>query len=428
MCINCFVPPQKILFISNGHGEDAIGARLAQELLLEANRQNKEIVVEAVPIVGRGDVYERLNGDGVRVLGPRWEPPSGGFTFTSLKLLWGDLRDGMPQKTHAQHWAVRNAKPDIVVVVGDVYALWVTFSFGFKADKPLWGAVLSKTNGVKPIVFQYQPLVSRHYQDGMDAKTRLERANRVTVDSFVAPELHWMRRVRQVFARDARTADWLRELGVPHASFVGNLMMDMLKPERQLDPVLDGRPVLALLPGTRDDFLFSLPRMLMAVQALPEFQVFAAFAGDATKISLPSGWSWAEPSQAEREASAKTVAVCGNVRVPLLTDAFAALLRKARVVLGTAGTANEQAVGLGVPVVGFATNGPQYTGSFARAQARLLADGLCLTEADAVSLVKAVRFAHTDEALRARVLQLGRERMGGAGGAQKIAEVVLQSV
>jgi uncharacterized protein (TIGR03492 family) len=292
-----------------------------------------------------------------------------------------------------------------------VYALWVTFSFAFK-------------NGRKPRVFQVQPLVSRSYQDNMTAQDRLERANRVTVDSFTAPDRWYMKRVEKIWARDARTSEWLHELGLPQADFAGNVMMDLLEPECDLQAVLDGRPVLALLPGTRDDYRESLPRMLEVVAQLPELQAFAAFPGDLKKLELPSSWTWTESSLLEREASAERTAVHGSIRVPVLRNAFAALLHASGVALGTAGTANEQAVGLGKPTVAFPTNGPQFTGSFARAQKRLLGDGLILVPNETDQIVNGVRQALTPEA-REAAKQAGLERMGTSGGANKIVLEIL---
>jgi uncharacterized protein (TIGR03492 family) len=386
----------KILFVSNGHGEDAIGAFLAKTMLELA----PDLEIEAVPIVGRGNVYEQA---GIRVLGPRWSPPSGGFTFTSLDLFLKDWRDGMRQKTHEQHWAIRNSRADAVMIVGDVYALWVTFSFAFK--------------DAKPRVFQYQPLVSRYYQDGMNASDKLERSSRVTVDSFVLPERLYMKRVEKVFTRDERSAAWLRELGVAHAKFAGNIMMDLLTPELELPT--DTRPVVALLPGTRSDYLFSLPIMLETAALLPEFQTIAAFSG---KLELPSTWVWTSGnfSRVARHDS--------GIEVPMLEHGFAALLHAASVVLGTSGTGNEQAVGLGKPVVGFPTQGPQYLEGFAKAQKRLLGAGLTLEQANPENLARAVKTAHQDQNFRTQVKQTGLERMGLPGGAKRIALEILKAL
>jgi uncharacterized protein (TIGR03492 family) len=403
----------KILFVSNGHGEDAIGSRLARDVLEVARESQTAVELEAVPIVGRGDAYQQV---GVKVSGPRWLPPSGGFTFTSLSRFLGDWRDGMRAKTHQQHWAVRRSKPDVVIVVGDVYALWVTFSFAFKEASPL--------------VFQVQPLVSRYYQDGMTAQDRLERLNRVTVDSFTGVERGYMRRVERVYARDQRTADWLVELGVPQASFVGNLMMDALEPELELHPVLDGRPVLALLPGTRDDHVESLPKMLTAAALLPELQTFAALAQPSEKLELPQGWTWTAPTLAERTVTATRVALHeSGARVPILERAFAALLHASSLVLGTSGTGNEQAVGLGVPVIGFPTRGPQFTKNFARAQKRLLGAGLTLLEQANPQIIAATaRALRNDAAKLEAVKKAGFERMGSPGGSRRVAQEILARV
>ncbi len=395
----------KILFVSNGHGEDAIGAFLAKTML----ELQPDLEIEAVPIVGRGNVYEKA---GINVLGPRWNPPSGGFTFTSLDLFLKDWRDGMRQKTHEQHWAIRNAKADVVMIVGDIYALWVTFSFAFKEAKPR--------------VFQYQPLVSRYYQDGMNAGDKLERTSRVTVDSFVLPERLYMKRAEKVFTRDERSAAWLRELGVPHAKFLGNIMMDLLTPELELQTVLDARPVLALLPGTRNDYLFSFPIMLETVALLPEFQSFAAFSGNLDALELPTGWVWTTGKIVDNLT--RVAKHSSGIEVPIFEHGFAALLQAARVVLGTSGTGNEQAVGLGKPVIGFPTTGPQYLEGFAKAQKRLLGLGLTLIQPDPEILARAVQAAHQDQAFRAQVAQAGLERMGLPGGAKRIALEVLSAL
>lgn len=402
----------KLLFVSNGHGEDAIGGHLASTFLT----LDPTLEIEAVPIVGRGDPYERA---GVRVLGPRVDLPSGGFTFTSLKLLREDWRAGMRQMCHDQFWAIRRSffssgGPDAVIVVGDIYALWASLRF-------------TRRDGRRPPVFQYQPLVSLRYAEGMSAQDRLDRLNRVTVDAFIGPERWLMRSAERVYTRDEPSADHLQKLGVPHARFVGNLMMDLLGPERDLGPILNGWPVLALLPGSRDDHLFSFPLMLEAVAEVPKVQPLAAFNVDLERIVLPTGWSWTNPSDLERSVSVERVALrSSGARVPILTDAFAAVLYAAHTVIGTTGTANEQAVGLGKPVIGFPTRGPQYLEPFARAQRRLLGPGLILTAADAAQIVSAVRRTLTDTAFLETARRTGTERMGGSGGSARLAHEVLE--
>ena len=399
----------KLLFVSNGHGEDAIGGHLAETFL----KADPNLEIEAVPIVGRGEPYERA---GVKMLGPRVDLPSGGFTFTSLKLLRADWKAGMRQMCRDQFWAIRRAQPDAVIVVGDIYALWASLRF-------------TRADARKPPVFQYQPLVSLRYMDGVTARDRLDRLNRVTVDAFIAPERWLMRSTERVYARDEMSADYLRKSGVPQARFVGNLMMDLLTPERDLNSIPDARPALALLPGSRDDHLFSFPLMLEAAAQLPEARALAAFNGNLDRIALPTGWSWTSPTDVERSASAERVALhASGARAPVLTDAFAAVLHAAQVVIGTTGTANEQAVGLGKAVIGFPTRGPQYLEAFARAQRRLLGAGLILTAADPAQIAAAVRRTINDATLLETLQRTGTERMGGAGGSSRVAQETLETL
>jgi uncharacterized protein (TIGR03492 family) len=366
-----------------------------------------------MPVIGRGTPYERAR---VRVLGPRVDLPSGGFTFTSLKLLLEDWRAGLRQMCHDQFWAIRRSQPDAVIVVGDIYALWATLRF-------------TRRDGCEPSVFQYQPLVSVRYMEGMTAKDRLERLNRVTVDAFIAPERWLMRSCECVYTRDEPSAAHLRNSGVPHARFVGNLMMDLLTPERDLGPILDGRPVLALLPGSRDDHLFSFPLMLLTLERLLEVQAFGAFNIKLERIVLPTGWVWVTPNDLERAMSAEHTALhSSGTRVPILRDAFAAALHAAQAVIGTTGTANEQAVGLGKPVIGFPTRGPQYLEPFARAQRRLLGPGLILTRPDPFEIAAAVHRSLTDTALLETAHRVGPERMGVPGGTLQLAKEVLESL
>ena len=59
-------------------------------------------------------------------------------------------------------------------------------------------------------------------------------------------------------------------------------------------------------------------------------------------------------------------------------DAFADILQQSSLVIGMAGTAVEQAVGLGKPVIALPGNGPAFTYRFAEAQNRLLGDSVQL--------------------------------------------------
>ena len=390
-------PARRVLIVSNGHGEDAVGARLAAELL--GARRDLELL--ALPLVGRGAAYEGL----APPLGPRREMPSGGFMLTSPGVLAQDLRAGFAAMSREQYRALAAARPDAVLVCGDVYALWAALRF---SEAPVW---------------QVQPLVSVRYQEGMTPLERLGRLNRTTVDGFVGVERRLMRRAERVWARDEPSAAWLRAHGVPGAASAGNVMMDLAAtPELDLRELLDGRPVLALLPGTRRDHHDSLPLMLSTLDALGgRMQALAALpASLALGVRLPPGWSFAAPGAAEHALGVRLSAVSlRGQRVPFIEQGFVALLHSATVALGTSGTGNEQAAGLGVPVVGFPTRGPQYLPAFARAQRRLLGAALTLSGREPRVIAASV-LGLLDGPARVRAAQEGRARLGPPGAARSI--------
>jgi uncharacterized protein (TIGR03492 family) len=396
-----------LISISNGKAEDALAVCVLKEL----GQLVPGLEMSALSLVGQGLAYEKA---GYNVLGPRQDSPTDGFMMQSFKNFVTDIRAGFLQMSLKQFRAIREAKPDVVFVCGDVYALWAALTF---------------TRNVKPKLLQLQPLVSVYYQDGITPEERLKRLHRIAVDSFVLPERWMMQKVERVFVRDERSSQELRAKGLSNVVSHGNVMMDqVVREEVDLSPVRDGRDLLVLLPGSRDDYLFSFPKMLETAPHLPEFQIFAAFSGDLNCLTLPKGWTWQPPSDLERSLSAERVAVYDKTRVVIFRHAFVACLHHARVVLGTAGTANEQAAGLGIPVVSFPTHGPQFTELFAKAQKRLLGDAVFLLQADPIRLAKMVKQVSNDETLRAAAAQAGLERIGKPGAAKKIARDIVAAL
>jgi uncharacterized protein (TIGR03492 family) len=113
-------------------------------------------------------------------------------------------------------------------------------------------------------------------------------------------------------------------------------------------------------------------------------------------------------------------------------DAFADILHQCAVVVGMAGTAVEQAVGLGKPVVQIPGRGPQFTYPFAEAQERLLGPAVqtigrepatAKTLAAAAEQVAAIL---QDGDYRQRCEAIGQVRVGPPGGSRAIAQQLLQ--
>jgi uncharacterized protein (TIGR03492 family) len=388
-----------VLVISGGNAEDLIGATLAKHL--------EGLRLAAFPLVGAGRRYERLVE---AILGPRRELPSGGFPFNSLSNLVADLRAGFLSDILRQIRTAQLARREVraVVVVGDAYAL----ALGVLASD--WGRL--------PL-FHLQPQISYYYWSGRSLWERLKQPNQFLAEDYMFYE-RWMHRfVRAVYVRDKVSEERARQLGMHKARFVGSMAMDTLPPpERDLSNLLDGRKVLVLLPGTRADVRFSLPMMLESAALLPELQPLVAWAMDFSQVPLAPGW------ELELLDEATAIARKGSSQVWLLRGAFSAILHVGHIAIGTAGTANEQAAGMGIPVVAFPTKGPQYIYPNALRQSRLLGKALRLVEARPEAIADAVRRFLQDPEAYAEARREGIERNGPRGALPRIASEIRQEL
>ena len=405
----------RILIVSNGGAEDLIGAELGRELLRLAGQrgtglEGTELELLALPLVGAGTAYGRL----ARLVGKALDLPSGGFPFGSLSNLRADLKAGLIGTSLSQGRAAWQTGGQVrqVVVVGDSFALTV----GTLAARRV-----AHTGPRLPLV-HLQPLVSRLYGEGMTTRDHLRELNALGANAFMPWELALGRRARRVYTRDAVSARFLALRGV-NAVYRGSFAMDVLPaPERALDAYRDGHPLLVLMPGGRGDAHESLPIMLEAAR---QTVLQAMVAWPRAWADLPELPSWT------LEVLDEDTARLGGQGPPiwLLRGAFSALLHEAQrthgLALGTAGTASEQAAGLGVPVVGFPTSGPQYTAGFARRQARLLGKALTITTPDAQAVAAALEWLNRQPEIYRVAASEGRERIGTAGALPQIAAELL---
>lgn len=93
--------------------------------------------------------------------------------------------------------------------------------------------------------------------------------------------------------------------------------------------------------------------------------------------------------------------------------------------MATAGTATEQLVGLGRPVLSLPGPGPQFKASFARRQSRLLG-GAVLPCRSPEALAQELQTLLADPALANRRGRIGQRRMGAPGGSSRLAALISQ--
>lgn len=392
----------KILVVTNGHGEDQLAVCLIKAL----QRQWPELHIEAIPLVGEG---RRLAAAGVALDGPRVRVPSGGLVRPQMDAVWRDLRAGLLGQMRRQMAFVRSRRDaiDAVIAVGDVFAAFVA-----RRGLP-----------AKPLM-----LVST--------------AKSAYITGHSALETRWMRRhCRHVFARDEPTAAALREAGVT-ASWAGNLMMDALDVTgRQLLPAAHG-PIVALLPGSRDDAYVNLRGMADIVTHLAAAEPRGAQRSWSGLVPLapgldsrrvvsdltPRGWHVVgeRDSPSEEEGPPSTVLHNRGAALHIVEGAFGDVIASADIVVGLAGTANEQAAGLGKPVIAYPGPGVQFGPRFLHAQRRLLGDALRVVAPDAAVVAATIREILAADDVQRHMAAVGHERMGPPGGAERMAAAIVR--
>ena len=366
-----------ILIVSNGHGEDAVGMALAERL-------QRRTTVTAFPLLGEGSAYH-----GVALLEPRLALPSGGFGLRGgWRAFWEDLRSGALRGWMGQRATLRRHRERhrVVVAIGDVYGLWMAAVAG------------------QPVVFI------------ATAKSNYNEPHR-------AIERALLRRLAHVtFTRDEITAQTLRRSGLP-ARFVGNPLMDTIGGMGTSLKVGPTQSTVVILPGSRADADANLGPLLrvcaqVGARGRVHFVCALAPAVDLSRVKSPiSAMGWNIDGDRFR----------GDGITVTLTRAFGDAIRAADVVVGLAGTANEQAAGLGKPVVTFVGPGVQVSPQFVALQQRLLGDALIVAPSwqDAAEAVVRLLGNPAERTARGTV---GRQRMGEPGAVPRIASAILDLV
>lgn len=383
---------KRVLFISNGHGED-----LNASLVLQALRQQFPAVsVAALPLVGEGNAYRRLD---VPLIAPTRSFPSGGIFYNNSIDLVKDLRSGLLGLAGQQIWAARSHRHnfDWVFAAGDIVPLAIARLTGLP-----YSAFIVSTSS---------------YYEG-----------RLHLPLLTAPLLR-SSHCQQLFTRDEYTAQDLQQQGFTKAIFAGYPIMDVLTPTGK-DLRRQAKPMIALLPGSRlPEACQNLGLQLDLCEFITELmpvQICAALVPSFTETELQAvadrqGWQYLGHGRLMKAKDDREILVeCHN-------DAFADILHECDVAIGMAGTAVEQAVGLGKPVIQISGSGPQFTYAFAEAQMRLLGSSIQTigTKAATPEILReaADRVVKTlkDLPYLQACVKNGQARVGFPGGAAGIA-------
>jgi len=386
-----------VLFVSNGYGEDNVAAHIAAVL----NKQHVDISVSGFPTVGSGRFYTEC---GVALAGSGIRMPSEGFV-RSARDLAGDVRRGLVSETLRMGKRVRHAaaEADYIVVTGDPYLLLYTTLF---------------TKAERPRKIFIGTLQSEWYGSGRPFKEHYSILERLWLRLFCGLAI----------ARDAKTAAYLQEKGVRHAVSFGNPMMDCFAvPQARIFP--GDRTVIGILPGSKQEAYANFGTIIETVEALmtrsgkKQNYLFAVAISPhlaVEELQKRFGLRQAGPCKYDPAFSVYRTKDRG-IELHVTSRRFGGVIEEADLVIGLSGTGNEQAAGLGKPVVGFWGEGPQITRKFMEAQKRLLGVSLFLCPPDPVTVARRIEEVLEDKGLLQSVSNNGRERMGGTGSVTSIA-------
>ncbi len=396
---------KRILFLSNGYAEDLIAAAIIEKLVNEVPR----IEIKALPLVGEGRAYEPL---GILILGPRKITPSGGFVGVNPLYLARDIISGWLGWFKEEIDVLRGERDlvDLVVCVGDVFLI-----------------LLSSLFVKKPIIFL--PTAKSDYAKGLKQHYGIEK---------------WLikRSCHLVLPRDELTTRSLQDFGV-RATYVGNVMMDCLKMTGEDFGIEKDAYVVGILPGSKRDAYGNFPIILDAVISIEKRVSFSGrvyfFLALPASLSLEKlasvasregEWKITKISSSRQESGliAHLVFPQGPI-IKIIGGKFADLLSHSQVIIGLSGMGNEQAVGLGKPVVSFPGRGPQVTEKFLRIQRTLLGGAISIVDRNGEAVAdKVCSLLLKNPRELKEMVKIGQERMGGFRAAERVARLIKKEI
>ncbi len=399
----------KLLCLSNGHGEDAIGCRILKAL----QQQPHPPELAALPLVGAGQAYETL---GIPIVASVKVMPSGGFVYMDGRQLARDLKGGLLPLTWSQFKAVRSWRQGggVILAVGDILPLLFAWASG------------------APYAFVGTAKSEYYRRDEAGILPRRDWLGRLgsRLGSAYWPWERWLMSrpaCKAVFPRDHLTAETLKQLHI-RAFDLGNPMMDDLEPTGiSFKPAHIAQPLtIVLLPGSRAPEAYNnWERIVEAMSG-----VMLTFANRPLLFlgAIAPGLSLerlASPLLAEGWKEQNGQFIQQHATLVLTQTAFNDCLHEADVAIGMAGTATEQFVGLGKPAVTLIGRGPQFTPLFAKGQARHLGPSVTLIEKP-TGVGKAIGSLLADPDRLHLIAENGRRRMGQPGAARKIAAQITE--
>lgn len=389
-----------VLFISNGESEDAMALSLIRYWL----HFNQDDRVAALAIAGSGKAY--IAND-IPLIAPPMTLPSNGFAYQSFKWLFKDFEAGLISHIQGQYKTLKKLSNqiDYVVGVGDIVPVIATW-------------IIDKPNAFVGCA------MSDYYINPPKSKP----------SSYSNTKISMLKKTRSlVFPRDQLTTNNLLKLGV-NAEYHGTPMMDCIEYDNNLNLGLSKYArVIGILPGTHDDRRENFRKIIDSLIKINFKKPYTYLVAVSKKEDIPkyskdlSERNWFIQSTDPKHYILKN----NKDEIHLIYGAFGNVVMSSHIIIGTSGTGNEQAVGIGVPVISFPCGTIQYTKKFAEAQKRLLGSALTYIpspEPSSELLMKCIEQAFNDQKYRDEVKRIAVERFGEFGASERIVYRILQQI
>jgi hypothetical protein len=216
---------KRILFVSNGHGEDLIASKIIKSI----KALNKDVDIFVLPMIGKGFIFSEI--EKITIIGPQKETNSGGFI--SWKTLLSNFFSGIFFVHLKQLKNAAKKQYDVVVTVGDFIPFFLSFCF-LKYQKIIMIAT------AKSDFFQKHFLLEKFFIK--KAKACFLARDRVTADNLLAERID--------------------------TKYLGNVMMDSLDIKKT--DKISKNISLGILPGSRKEAYDNIFFIKKVIDYLPK--------------------------------------------------------------------------------------------------------------------------------------------------------------
>jgi uncharacterized protein (TIGR03492 family) len=399
-----------LLFICNGHGEDVIASEIIKRLLKKIKNQ----IIEVLPLVGNGDVFNSIKSKNFRKIGYLKELPSGGFSNQSLKgflldlfagFLIYNLRNFLLVKQKSKH----NCK---IIAVGDLLPLLYAWSSECEFS------------------FIGTPKSDHTWSSGpgwalSDFYHKLKGSEWDPWEMFLMTSP----RCKNLIMRDKITAENLNKKNI-NAKYLGNPMMDFVCPTNEkISNIISFKRIILLVGSRYPEALKNLDNFLNCLQDFRlsnDLVILLPLSINANVIQIQSylnKYGFIKQTKVKFLIDEESVWKNKDQYVVIGKGKFNSWANMAEVGLSNAGTATEQIAGLGIPSLSLPGSGPQFTKSFAKRQSRLLGGSVLVCKNKKI-LLKRLSLLLKEKVDRLEQVKIGKKRMGESGASKKIVDSI----